>query len=69
MSNLDKLSAGQMQSMLASLVESSEDAIISKNLESIVQTWNGGAERLFGYTAAEMIGNSITTLIPEDLLS
>ena len=68
MGDFDKLSAGQMQSMLASLVESSDDAIISKNLQSIVQTWNRGAERLFGYTAEEMIGNSITTLIPEDLL-
>ncbi|MBA3992434.1 MAG: hybrid sensor histidine kinase/response regulator [Cyanobacteria bacterium DS2.3.42] len=69
MSDLGKLSAGQMQSIFASLVESSEDAIISKNLQSIVQLWNHGAERIFGYTAAEMIGQSITTIIPDDLLS
>lgn len=69
MGNLDRLSASQMQSLLASLVESSEDAIISKNLQSIVQTWNRGAERIFGYTADEMVGKSITTLIPEHLIS
>ena len=68
MGDLSKLSAAQMQSLLASLVESSDDAIISKNLQSIVQTWNRGAERIFGYTADEMIGKSITTLIPDDLL-
>ncbi len=68
MGDLDKLSLGQMQSMLASLVESSDDAIISKNLQSIVQTWNRGAERLFGYSAEEMIGQSITKLIPDELM-
>lgn len=69
MSDLDKLSTGQMQSIFALLVDSSEDAIISKNLQSIVQVWNRGAERIFGFTAAEMIGQSITTIIPDDLLS
>lgn len=69
MSDIDRLSAGQMQSLLASLVENSDDAIISKNLQSIVQTWNRGAERIFGYSADEMVGKSITTLIPEHLLS
>jgi PAS domain S-box-containing protein len=51
---------------LAAVVEFSEDAIVSKTLESIVVTWNNGAERMFGYTAAEMIGRSITILIPPD---
>lgn len=67
MGDLDKLGAGQLQSMLASIVESSDDAIISKNLQSIVQTWNRAAERLFGYSAEEMIGQSITKVIPPEM--
>ena len=51
---------------LASLVESSYDAIVSKNLDGIVTSWNRGAERIFGHTAAEAIGQSITIVIPED---
>jgi PAS domain S-box-containing protein len=54
---------------LVSIVESSDDAIVSKDLNSIIRSWNGGAERIFGYTEEEAIGQSVTMLIPEDLLA
>jgi PAS domain S-box-containing protein len=53
---------------LVAIVESSQDAIVSKDLDGIIQTWNGGAERLFGYKAEEVIGKPITTVIPPDRL-
>jgi PAS domain S-box-containing protein len=53
---------------LAAIVASSDDAIVSKDLNGIVQTWNAGAERIFGYAEAEMVGRSITTIIPRDRL-
>jgi PAS domain S-box-containing protein len=49
---------------LAAIVSSSDDAIVGKDLNSIVMTWNAGAERIFGYSASEMIGSSIMRLIP-----
>jgi PAS domain S-box-containing protein len=51
---------------LAAIVESSDDAIIGKNLNSIITNWNFGAEQIFGYTAEEMVGTSIMRLIPPD---
>ncbi|HTV30985.1 MAG TPA: PAS domain S-box protein [Xanthobacteraceae bacterium] len=51
---------------LASIVESSDDAIVSKNLDGVITSWNAGAERIFGYTAEEAVGQPITLVIPQD---
>jgi len=51
---------------LAAIIESSDDAIVGKDLDGIITTWNGGAERIFGYLAEEIIGKPITILIPPD---
>lgn len=53
---------------LAAIVESSDDAIVSKTLAGIITTWNKGAERIFGYTADEAVGRPVTIIIPEDRL-
>lgn len=52
---------------LAAIVDSADDAIVSKNLNGIVTSWNAGAQRMFGYTAEEMVGHPILRIIPEDL--
>ena len=56
----------ELQARLAAVVEFTDDAIITKTLEGIITTWNPGAQRIFGYTAAEAIGRPVTMLIPEE---
>lgn len=58
--------AEDAKAKLAAIVESSDDAIVSKNLDGIITSWNQGAERIFGYTAQETIGQSVTMLMPPD---
>jgi PAS domain S-box-containing protein len=59
----------ETQARLAAIVESSQDAVISKTLDGVIRSWNAEAERLFGHTAAEAVGRSITMIIPPERLS
>ena len=60
--------AEEDRARLAAIVESSDDAIIGKTLQGIITSWNEGAQRLFGYTAEEMVGQPVSRLIPADRL-
>nr|MBA4167509.1 PAS domain S-box protein [Chitinophagaceae bacterium] len=53
-------------SILAAIIDSSDDAIISKNLDGIILSWNKSAETMFGYTEAEVVGKHISIIIPKD---
>ena len=62
----DRLRAEETKARLAAIVESSDDAVVSKTLDGIILSWNAGAERVFGYTAEEAVGRSITLIIPPE---
>ena len=55
------------EAWLAAIVESSDDAIVGKTLDSVIRSWNSGAQRIFGYDSAEIVGKSVYTLIPPEL--
>jgi PAS domain S-box-containing protein len=59
--------ADEVQLRLAAIVESSDDAVISKDLRGVIMSWNAAAQRIFGYTAAEAVGQSITIIIPPEM--
>ncbi|GAB3907099.1 PAS domain-containing sensor histidine kinase [Mucilaginibacter boryungensis] len=60
--------AEQRQAMLAAIVDTSDDAILSKTLDGVITSWNRSAEKMFGYTANEALGQHITMIIPADRL-
>ena len=64
--SLDQKQAVSASAWLSAIVDSSDDAIVSKDLNGIVMSWTNAAERLFGYTAAQAVGRSITLIIPPD---
>jgi len=65
---LDRFAGGvEMGALMRAVVESSDDGIISKDLNGVITSWNAGAQRIFGYTEAEVIGQPITIIIPPEL--
>ena len=64
----DRKEAERASAFLGAIVESSDDAIVSKSLDGVVQSWNVGAERIFGYRADQVVGRSIKLLIPPELV-
>jgi PAS domain S-box-containing protein len=65
----DRAQAEQSRTLLTSIIEHSDDAIVTKDLNGVIASWNPGAQRLFGYTANEVVGKSVTCLFPEGLLN
>jgi hypothetical protein len=65
----ERKQAAEVRSRLAAIVESTGDAIISKDLDGIIVSWNQGAQRMFGYSMAEAVGKPISILVPHELLS
>jgi PAS domain S-box-containing protein len=64
----ERKKAEQSQALLASIIMSSDDAIFSKELDGTITSWNRGAERMYGYTAAEMVGRSVEVIVPSNKL-
>ena len=64
----DRNRVEEVNAVLSAIVDSADDAIVSKTLDGVIRSWNTGAERLFGYSAAEAIGRSITLIIPPEML-
>jgi len=64
----DRKRAARESALLSAIVDSSDDAIISKDLQGVIMSWNHGAEQLFRFTAAEAVGKSITIIVPPDRL-